>query len=422
MNSAGKIILLIAGVIGLVLLFNYLGGPKYNWSENYRTDNSDPFGLEYTMKYVQQLYPERDLIIPDSSKSVTLKEWTDTIPSNYLHIGGYLRLDSADRSSLYDYVSSGNNAFFILKRPTRTLMESLNNGECSYYWDDMSSKYDTIWNANFLHPELWTEEGTSFMAENRNGPIKRYWNYFPNRFFCDQSNSFTRVGTGNDSLVNFIRKPYGNGFIYIHSNPILFTNYFITKNKGAEYARDVLSHLNEGPIIYEDLLFQEEFSMLDSGNSSRNDMNRNEGPFKYIMSQESLRWAMYTLLGLLALYVFFGVRRKQRMIPVALIQENSSIEYVETISELYFQSKGRNKIAQYLFDQYYEYLRNHYQLSPGDDKEKFIDRLASKSDVKKGHLKELEEMNGQQTHRINVTQEDLIKYYKKLELFYSSCT
>ncbi|NND76881.1 MAG: hypothetical protein HKN39_01700 [Flavobacteriales bacterium] len=422
MNSATKIVLLVAVAIGLVLLINYFSGPKHSWGENYRTNNTEPFGLEFTLKYVKGLYPEKEFIIPDTSISATLEQWTDTVTSNYLHIGGYLHLDTLERSNLFDYVASGNNAIFILERPNHALMESLNDGSCNYYWDGMGSKFDTIWKANFVHPELNNTEGVSFMAVNSNGPIKRYWNYFPEQYFCLDNTSYTKLGTANDTLVNFIRKPHGNGFFYIHSNPILFTNYFVTQKEGADYVRDVFSHMNDGAIIYEDLVYQEEFDLLGDDNRSRDTLDRNEGPFRYIMSQESLRWAMYTLLGLLAIYVFFGVRRKQKMIPVALIPENSSIEYVETISELYYQLKGRNKIAQYLFDQYYAFIREHYQLSPGEDRKKFLEKLSLKSDVLEGHLKALEELNEQQIHRTDVTQDDLIQYYKKLEQFYESCT
>lgn len=419
MSNTVKIVLILTVVIGLISLLNYFQGPKHNWGENYNTNNSEPFGLEYTMEFIKRSYPDQEFIVPDTSIVATLRSWTDTLVSNYIHVGGYFNLDTAAHGALFDYVNSGNNALFILKRPSRTFMERLNDGECSYYWEGIASKYDTVWRANFTHPDLKVPEGREFMAVNKYGPIKRYWNYFPKKYFCEGNYSFTTVGTVSDSLVNFIRVPHGDGFFYVHTNPILFSNYFITQPDGVEYARDVFSHLNEGTIIYEDLRYLSDFTLGDG--SSRNAMNRNEGPFKYIMSQESLRWAMYTLLGLLFIYVFFGIRRKQKMIPVILTQENSSIEYVETISELYFQSKGKNKIAQYLFDQYYEFIRLKYQLTLGEDRQKFLDRLVLKSEISSGLIKELNNLDDQRNHRIEITQDDLITYYKKLENFYAIC-
>jgi len=88
---------------------------------------------------------------------------------------------------------------------------------------------------------------------------------------------------------------------------------------------------------------------------------------------------------------------------------------------LYYQSKGKEKIAEYLFSQYYDFIRSKYQLMKGEDKDKFLKKLSLKSEVGTNHLKQIEEMDSLREHKMEMTQDDLINYYQKLEQFYENC-
>ncbi len=411
----GSVLLIL--VLSLYFIFSS-GGSKYNWSENYLSSNDQPFGLEHTLDYLEAIYDDGDIIIPDSSITKTLEIWKDSIQSNYVHIGGYLPINEEARDEFFEYVSAGNSALLILKKIPESITDYVNDGECTYVWQGFSSVSDTVCRVNFNHPNLRKEESFVFQTGNRYGTLRKSWNHF-GEIICPDNYSFTPIGTLNDTLVNLVRVEYGDGFIYLHSNPLLFTNYFVVQEEGANYIRDVFSHLNTGPIVYEDRRYKGDFFGGESG--SRDYNSRSEGPFKYLLTQESFRWAIYTLLGLLALYIFFGIRRKQSPIPVQRLPENSSIEYVETISELYYQSKGKEKIAEYLFSQYYDFIRSKYQLMKGDNQEKFLKKLSLKSEVGTNHLKQIEEMDSLREHKIEMTQEDLINYYQKLEQFYENC-
>ena len=418
-KNSWLIIGLLVLIIGIIVWVYYLfKEDRYNWYESFNTYSDQPFGTQLTIPFIKQLYPDQNFIVPDSTISKTLKERTDTTLSNYVYIGAYFAADSAAWSAMYDYVASGNNVFMFVQEPDEELIDNLHIGECLYYTTEFQSNLDTVWKVGFTHPDLQDPESYSFKAVNRRGPITRSWNYFPVDFFCDYNESITTLGTANDYYVNFARFDYGAGHFYIHTNPILFTNYFLVDEQGADYARKVLSHFLDGDILYEDYIWQ---SYLGGGGFGRGRVNRDEGPFKYLMSQESLRWAVWVALGLLIVYVFFGMKRKQRIIPVLPKPENSSIEYVETISELFYQSEGRNKVADYLFDQYYEFVKHNYNLTPHIEKEKFLKRLVLKSEIAEKDIEYLDYLDRDRVEKNDISSDDIILYYKNLEKFYANC-
>src|SRR5690606_3172074 len=148
--------------------------------------------------------------------------------------------------------------------------------------------------------------------------------YFSDRIFCDSTRSITPLGYQEDGGVNFIRIAAGNGNLYLHSNPLVFTNYFLTNEENVAYASAVFSHLRGKGIVWD------EYSKIPfAGNN-----NAYNSPLYYILQQPSLKYAWWLLLLTVLLYVVFAARRTQRVIPVIDPKTNSSLEFVNLISSL----------------------------------------------------------------------------------------
>jgi len=55
-------------------------------------------------------------------------------------------------------------------------------------------------------------------------------------------------------------------------------------------------------------------------------------PLKYILSQESLKWAYYILIVSIIVYIIFQGKRKQRVIPLIPPLKNTTLEFVRIIA------------------------------------------------------------------------------------------
>ena len=199
------------------------------------------------------------------------------------------------------------------------------------------------------------------------------------------------LGRLNDSLVNFARIPYGEGFVFLHTTPLAFTNFHLLRPEGRAYAEAVLAYLPEGT-VYWDAASQISEAVARRRNRNMNSFARelpDEHPLSYLLRHLSLAWAWYTIIGLAFLYLLFRAKRRQRIIPILPKNENSSYEFISTIAHLHFKEKNYQNFSIQGMKLFLAQLRERYGLvvlmNPENNKPKidqvFFSRLAQVSEV-----------------------------------------
>ena len=133
------------------------------------------------------------------------------------------------------------------------------------------------------------------------------------------------LGLNNSSSkkigANFIRRKVGKGAIYIHTEPLVLTNYYLLEKQNYRYTQDVLSYLPDRETIW----FNEKADVTSSSE------------MRYILSQPALRNAWWLFLAGMILFIFFTAKRKQRIIPTIEPLQNKSVDFVKSIGNLYLQ-------------------------------------------------------------------------------------
>ena len=114
-----------------------------------------------------------------------------------------------------------------------------------------------------------------------------------------------------ENRINYIKVDHEYGELYLHLQPMAFTNFSLLKNDNKKYAAAILSYLPDEPIFF------------DSRNKKQ--MELGNSPLRFVLSQPALKWAW--ILGLVSLFVFifFNAKRKQRIVKVIKPLENSTI-------------------------------------------------------------------------------------------------
>jgi hypothetical protein len=139
---------------------------------------------------------------------------------------------------------------------------------------------------------------------------------------------------------------------------------------------------------------------------------------QYILSQDSLKWAYYLILASVVLFIFFYGRRRQRIIPVIPPLANTTIEFVETVGNLYYQQKDYKNIAEKKISFFQDFIRNKYFIKTSSFDEETIQKIADKSSLSTGKIKsmlrEIEKIN----HSQKITEEDLVNINYQIEKFY----
>jgi len=172
---------------------------------------------------------------------------------------------------------------------------------------------------------------------------------------------------------NFIKVYYGEGYLLLHTEPVLFSNYEMLKTDHFKYVTDVFSYLDEADIVWDNYRTERRNSMASDGDG---------GFFSslgFVMKHKSLKMAFLTLLALGILYLLFNSKRRQRAQEVILPYSNHTLDFTKTLSELYRYNPDHTAITKYKINYFLEQLRMNYNITARDTEKDFSEILAAKS-------------------------------------------
>lgn len=312
-------------------------------------------------------------------------EITDT--TAYVFINVRFQMDQVDLQYLLDYAGIGNNIFISAENFDRRLMDTLSIKTNNTY--ELADSIYTL--------KDYPEKDFSFRSI-----------YGEVRFDTDSCVLPIKVLAANKKGEPvFIRLSYGRGYFYLHSLPSAFTNIYQLRNDKYDFAYRCLSYLSPNNHI----LWDEYQKQGLVGETSI---------FRVLLNNDALRISLYlTVLGFL-LFMIFRAKRIQRIIPIIKPPVNSSIEFLDTISNLYYHKKDLDSIVDKRHAYFLDYIRKHYYLQTEHIDDEFIDSLSAKSGVEKDDLNDIfslyKHMRGQFSPVI--TNESFLRYNRLLEDFY----
>src|SRR5579871_5141807 len=76
-----------------------------------------------------------------------------------------------------------------------------------------------------------------------------------------------------------------------------------------------------------------------------------------------LKWAYRIALITVIIFVFFEIKRRQRIIPVIEPLRNSTLDFVRTVGGVYFHQHNNKNIAEKKIQYFFEFIRSHFYLS-----------------------------------------------------------
>ena len=359
---------------------------EIDWTKSFVKKDKIPYGGYIIYDIVSGLFPDSKIEIKELPIYNILKD-NYYYNTNYVFINNYFSPDRLDTEYLLDYAAEGNNVFISAFGIYGDLADSLKLKTYDMFFSD-----DSV-NINFSIPELTSQNGYSYFKGN-------FQNYF-----SEFDTSLVQVlGKNEDENVNFIRIKYGNGNFIVNTVPLAFTNYHLLNSSNNEYVYKALSHLPVQRTFWDDY--------YKDGNKYT------ASALQYILSQEALKWAYFIILVSVVLFIFFYGRRKQRIIPLTPPLRNTTVEFVETVGNLYYQQKDYKNIAEKKISYFLDFIRNKYFIKTGTFDEETIRKISDKSSFSTGKLKsifrEIEKISQSQ----NIAEEDLVNINYQLEKFY----
>ncbi len=378
----------IIGLLALlvVLVFAESVVPKEaDWRATYAKRDKIPFGTFVLRQSLTDLFPDYE--VNDIDRSF-FQEWLDESfeDGSLLVITQNFYPDSLDLSLLFDRVARGNTALIAAENFSQSLVDSLD----IHFAYNFTLK-DTVSNLQCLGKNNW-------------GPSFRFDKMSTNQWFeIDSVSNAEAIGKSNQK-INFIRVPYGDGFFLLHSQPKVFTNFHVLYNDH-QYQERVLSWLDS------------DLKKLDWDEYYKPFRLEANTPLKVILSIPALRAAYWTLLIGLFLYIISNMRRRQRAIPVVPPKMNLSLDFVQTIGLLYFDTKDHKNLATKMFAVFTEHIHSQYLLRI-EQSDAFYKQLAAKSGTPEKLIRSIFDRHRLIQAKMQITEADLMTFNKEIEQFY----
>lgn len=390
-------------IVALVITASLFVGIKHtktvDWEESFNEKSNKPYGVSVLYKELPKLFNKHKVRTVYHQPASYLKAHAEdrfgdhAAEGSFIIIGNsdYLEDDSIDE--LLHFVDSGNTLFISDYNYPQKIHDTLG----------ISTKY-------LINEKDRISYQSLEYVNTKDIPIDR--NDGDNYFFEFDSINYNVLGHSKIDYkhVNFIEIPFGEGHIYLHTEPKAFTNYNLLKDDRYTYAEGVLSYLPDNNIYFDS------YTKIQTGYDGNVDKESN---LSWFLEQLSFRWAWYTAIIFGILFMIFNAKRRQRIIRIIKPLQNTTVGFVKTVSNLYFVTQDHKNLIDKKITYFLEKTRTDYNLDTTILDDTFIENLASKSNKKKEDVKNLIDFIIWLRTKHAVSEENLIKLNRYIESFYS---
>ena len=436
MNRYVIIGVVVAAILGLFLWMGQRGKDNFKWDETYDEKSQQPYGTHIIHDILRGYLPTAKLEDLKQKVAESLPtDGTGVTTANYVFIGDGFFTDTADLDKLMLFVHNGGRAFistnavpnYFLKRLTYSICDTVVDQDDELFtrgFHSFSSTFHDTAITNFKHPQLLEKQPFSYTFLYKNEPMRYGWSYLDtlessyDSNLCDEKESkIAPIGTVDSGKINFIKVSYGNGAVFLHTTPLVFSNIQLLDSTHVRYAEKALSHLQNG-VIYWDTKSRVSRDVINNMNG--NIKFNKESPLKYVLAQPSLRWAWFLFLGLIAAYMIFVAKRRQRIIPVLEEKTNTSLQFIQTIGSMYFRQNEQVSICDMKMKQFQTFVRERYKMLSRTMDDEFVKTLAMKSGISDSDVRGITLFEKRIAHN-DITEDVMIEFHHQLNRFYKNC-
>lgn len=424
MSKSGKIGIIAGAVIVFTVILYFIAGDSDetylsdNWVKTYDTEDRGPYGT-YMLK---ELLDTNGMFGEFLAFNAPLEESLEDDPEIndiYFFVGGKNHLTDSSTNYLLDFVANGNSAFIATETFPYELRAHL------FYdpdWIYEEGVIDSTLHLKFTHPDLEAKRYT-FDYINNNEKENHLWQMFDTEeFLYSAPDSLYILGSTSKEDVNFVKLTYGDGALYLISTPYMFTNVAMMRRDGFQYAENVLRHVPPGRVQWDRYNLRYHDNQSENESDNGNGGEKRDSILQFITDNPPLFWAFIVLLSAAILYALFKGKRMQRIVPARESKENTSLQYINTLSSLYLQEKKHSKLVRLMEKTFLNFIANRYYIHSQKINDKFIDKLAMKSLVPKAELEIIFDTFDRLKNQPIVSDEELVSLYKLIENFYKTCS
>lgn len=391
MKKDWKYILYLSVAFGIFIVVKLLSPKQYNWNVTFAHEDKNPYGAFAFSELLPGLFPNSKIV--HSYK--TLYEVKDSLGSsdNVVVISNRFSGSKEDCNALLGHVARGGFAFISAEYFLGHFKDTLGISTYDYFFKagEIFGKKDSA-SVKFVATSVDTVKEFFYRRDN----IHNYFDEF-------DSTATTVIARNDYQLPITIRMKWGKGNLILNCTPLAFTNIYLLAKDNHEFASTTLSYLPVNNVTWT------EYYQLGRMEVAT--------PLRFILTNEPLSWAYYIAVIAVLLFMIFEMKRKQRIIPIIKPLANTTLEFVTTIGNLYFQRADHKNIAEKKILFFMDMIRTKFWINTAIMDETFVHALSAKTGQPEAEVKNL--VKSIQTIRANaiISADELIALNKQLEKF-----
>lgn len=340
--------------IGIILILIYLVA-QFNkptptdWSPTYVKKDKIPYGTYIFYNRIKDIFPKASVKTSGLPIYNTIKG-SNYRNSTYIIIAPEIKIELADLAQLKKYMSAGNDVFIASYNLGEKAEKALKLKISSSFSQSGSS-------LNFTNPNLKTVVNYGF----EKGIGDQY-------FSRVDTSSAVVLGVDAKNRPNYVKYNFGKGSLYLIAGPGFYSNFNLLDKYGAEYAGKTLSYIQGATTV----IYDEYFTVPKTGE---------QGLMRVFFKHPELKNAYYLCIFSLLLFVFYEIKRRQRVIPIADAYTNTSVEFANVVGSVYYHQRNNLDIAQKKISFLMEHLRSRYYLKTNEIQTDFAETLRLKTGI-----------------------------------------
>ncbi len=359
-----KFIYIFCGIFALVIAVQYFLPKPINWTRTYLSKDKSPFGCFAIYNLLEDVYSKSYRINNQTFYNLNNLQKKKT---SLLIVNDNVNFNKNDIKALFSFLERGNSVFISVNEYRGALA------------DTFHLRTDFDYNDYFVSVDsLIKKEGVtiSFNASNLKKKTFAYSRVASSCYFRNfDTTQFKVLANCEKDKACLISATIGKGKLYLMSMPDVFGNYFIANNPNRQLVYTLLSLIKN-----DELIWDEYYKTYNVTNYSF---------IKFVLESDSLYAAYLMIVFILVFYMIFEGRRRQRAIPVVEPPKNSTLEFINVVSHVYYNSKNHQSIAAEKIKYFYETIRRRFHVNTNQINDAFFDEVSVLSGIEKKLVRQL---------------------------------
>ncbi|MES2515544.1 MAG: DUF4350 domain-containing protein [Bacteroidota bacterium] len=395
MFSGSKKYYYVLGAIFLaVVLLQYFQPKPIDWRRTYSKNDKIPFGCYAMFNLLDPAFSNNIEI--NQQNFYSLNQQTSDSNQALIIVNNDIEFSKLDVENLFEYLNKGNTVMMCATAFSSALKDTFAL-ETQSNWFSNGIKLDSL---------LKTKAFEIAYVQPKNN-VQKWYTYpqvaFESFFVKFDTARFKVTSINSKSDPVLLQATIGKGKLILCSVPDVFGNLFIVDHKNRFYTYTLLSLIANKRIVWDE--YYKDYNI------------QQKGIFQFIFNSDALYMAYVILLLGLLFFMLFEIKRKQRPIPVITPLKNSTLEFIDVVSHVYYNSNNHKHIAEETIQYFYFDVRKKFHVNTNEINEEFYITIHKLSGISQEDIKKLFSYCENIKHAPALTENDLIELNDRINNF-----